>query len=273
MTDQTPPPEEPAQQSDQNGGQPYPPPANQTPWTAEGAAPFPPAVNYAERTNPVSIVAIVLGFLVPIGGIIAGIVALTQIRRTAEKGRGLALTGIIVGGVLTLLYIIGVVLFFVFAGVLASQADRLASEGSDFPTSAPSDAPLDEPSTGTDDPTDALVFTPAVGECYDDASLSGFGDVEALDCATTPHDYEVFSQYTVADAATYPGEEQVMAEADQNCLSAYAAFVGVAYEESALEYYYLYPTESTWTSGDRMVSCLLTDPAGQTTGTLQGAAR
>jgi len=70
----------------------------------------PPASPYgtvpAQRTNPLAIVALVLGILVPIGGIICGHIALSQIKRTGEQGRGMALAGTIIGYVLTIGYIL-----------------------------------------------------------------------------------------------------------------------------------------------------------------------
>ncbi len=75
-----------------------------------------------------AIAAIIMGFVLPIGGIIAGAVALAQIKRTGEKGRGLAIGGIIAGGVITVLTILATVAFVLFAilgaGVAASSADR-----------------------------------------------------------------------------------------------------------------------------------------------------
>jgi hypothetical protein len=60
----------------------------------------PPAAP-ASRTNVLSIVAIIAGFIAPIAGIITGHLALRQIARTGEEGRVLALTGLIAGYVLT----------------------------------------------------------------------------------------------------------------------------------------------------------------------------
>ena len=76
-------------------------------------------------TNTLAIVALILGFLVPLGGIIAGHIALGQIKRTGEGGHGLALAGTILGYVLTglgLLFIIFYIIFFVVlfgSGVLS----------------------------------------------------------------------------------------------------------------------------------------------------------
>jgi hypothetical protein len=67
------------------------------------------------KTNTLAIVALILGIVVPIGGIIVGPIALGQIKRTGEAGRGLAMAGLIIGIVFTLLYII-----FLIAGIALS---------------------------------------------------------------------------------------------------------------------------------------------------------
>ena len=70
------------------------------------AAPAYQPVAAGQKTNTLAIVALILGIVVPIGGIICGPIALGQIKRTGESGRGLAMAGLIIGIVLTLLGII-----------------------------------------------------------------------------------------------------------------------------------------------------------------------
>ncbi|WP_309712266.1 DUF4190 domain-containing protein [Pseudolysinimonas sp.] len=103
---------------------PVPTPDAATPPTAPPAQPTYPAYGqpaapgyYAPPTNTLAIIALILGFVVPLGGIICGHIALGQIKRTGEGGRGLALAGLILGYVFTaiiVLYIIGVIIFAVW---------------------------------------------------------------------------------------------------------------------------------------------------------------
>jgi uncharacterized membrane protein len=65
-----------------------------------------------------AILALVLAFVFAPAGLILGIVARKQIRETGEDGDGLALAGIIVGGVFTAIF----VLLFVFMIVAFSAA-------------------------------------------------------------------------------------------------------------------------------------------------------
>ncbi|HAM25347.1 MAG TPA: hypothetical protein DCP11_01200, partial [Microbacteriaceae bacterium] len=77
------------------------------------------------KTNTLAIVAIILGFLVPIGGIITGHIALGQIKRTGEAGRGLALTGTIVGYVLTVFYILLIALSIIIPLLIVGTTGNL----------------------------------------------------------------------------------------------------------------------------------------------------
>lgn len=63
-----------------------------------------------QKTNTLSIVALILGFLVPIGGIITGHISLGQIKKTGEAGHGMALAGTILGYVFS----VGWIIFWIF---------------------------------------------------------------------------------------------------------------------------------------------------------------
>jgi Domain of unknown function (DUF4190) len=71
-----------------NPGQPIPAPPIVIGSDAYGAS---------NRTNTMAILAIIFGFFVGILGIVFGHIALSQIRRTGEGGRGLAITGLVFG--------------------------------------------------------------------------------------------------------------------------------------------------------------------------------
>jgi drug/metabolite transporter (DMT)-like permease len=47
------------------------------------------------------------GFLFSIAGIVAGAVSINQIKRTRERGNGLAIAGIIVGVITLLIWMVG----------------------------------------------------------------------------------------------------------------------------------------------------------------------
>jgi uncharacterized protein YacL len=62
-----------------------------------------------KRTNVLAIVGLILSIFFPLVGAIVGHVALAQIKKTGEEGRGLALAAVIVGWTLTGLAIIGLI--------------------------------------------------------------------------------------------------------------------------------------------------------------------
>lgn len=71
-------------------GQPYPP----QPLPAQ---PYPYAYAPEPRTNVLAIISLVSAFVVSIAAVITGHIALSQIKRTGESGRGMALAGLIIG--------------------------------------------------------------------------------------------------------------------------------------------------------------------------------
>jgi hypothetical protein len=61
-----------------------------------------------------AILALVMAFVFAPAGLVLGIVARKQIRETGEEGDGLALAGIIVGGIFTAIFVL-MIIFFVVA--------------------------------------------------------------------------------------------------------------------------------------------------------------
>jgi len=81
----------------------------------------------APRTNALAIASLVCAFLFAPLGIVFGHLSLSQIRRSGEDGRGLALAGLVIGYVVTIAAILAVV-----AGTLLfAWAARVVRESSD----------------------------------------------------------------------------------------------------------------------------------------------
>lgn len=119
---------------------------------------------------------------------------------------------------------------------------------------------------------DAGVFTVRVGDCYNDTEGTEVSDVPVVPCAE-PHDNEIYYTFTMP-AGEWPGDEAIAAAAEEQCGAQFDAFVGLAYAESALDWYPITPLESGWNEiDDREIICAVWDPAGQVTGTLAGVAR
>jgi hypothetical protein len=101
-----------------------PPTPRQGGWAPAGYGPpdgYPPPPWALRRpTNTLAVVSLVLAFVCAPAGLVLGIVARRQIRRTGEEGAGLALAGIIVGSLWTGLIAALVVVWLVAVSMLAS---------------------------------------------------------------------------------------------------------------------------------------------------------
>lgn len=96
------------------------PPYGQAPY---GQAPYgQPAYGYpyGRPTNSLAILSLVLAFVFPPAALVTGIIARRQIKRTHEDGDGLALAGVIIGGIATALFVMLIVLWLVAAIALAN---------------------------------------------------------------------------------------------------------------------------------------------------------
>jgi len=133
MTDPNQPP---VNQPDSN--EPTPPPAYSPPAPpAYGATPAAPAYGSApaappayapqgygqpaagEKWNVLAIVSLVSAFFVSLAAVICGHIALSQIKKTGEKGRGLAIAGLVLGylGLIAGIIFIVVVILVTIAGI------------------------------------------------------------------------------------------------------------------------------------------------------------
>ena len=85
-----------------------------------------------------SIVAFILSFLLPLVGLILGIVALNQAKKDKEALKGLAIAAIVIGGFLTLLVIIMVILVAgMWFTLMGGSNPPLAIAGDKFSIGAP----------------------------------------------------------------------------------------------------------------------------------------
>lgn len=111
---------------------------------------------------------------------------------------------------------------------------------------------------------DLSAFSMEVGDCFDDPDSLTMGtnstvfELPAVPC-NQPHDNEVFALIDLeGDDDDYPGQDAVLTEGQERCEAAFEDYVGVSFDESALSMDpYLFPTEQTWSAGDREIVCAL----------------
>ena len=122
--------------------------------------------------------------------------------------------------------------------------------------------------TGTDEGDD--VFSIAVGDCLNDADVTGeVSAVPIVECSE-PHDSEAFYSEDLPDG-DFPGSDEINSSADALCNQPFIDFVGKSYEESAYDYTWYSPTEQSWGSGDREILCVAyADSLEKMTGSIEG---
>ncbi|GLI28529.1 hypothetical protein ARHIZOSPH14_27710 [Agromyces rhizosphaerae] len=115
------------------------------------------------------------------------------------------------------------------------------------------------------------VLNVRIGDC-----LGGITDEDEIDQIDVvpcdePHDYEVMHEFDLTGDA-YPELEVIDEASLEECDAAFAEYVGVDWVDSVLDWYSVFPTETSWNEvGDRVVQCFVYDPTGPVTGSLEGA--
>jgi hypothetical protein len=200
----------------------------------------------ATGTNGLAIASLVLGI---IGGVflavIFGFVALSQIRKRPQNGRGLAIAGLIISG-------LWVLIFCVTAGLMTA-ASNLASDQRDSIVDSNGNPALDPSARFPGNKLEA-------GDC-----LKSFDESEqisqfpAISCEA-PHDGEVIGTFDLT-GSSYPSAETIRARAEEECAALAQAYIDPAHPAlDSLEVQYLYPVAVSWDKGERKVICVVTNP-------------
>lgn len=138
----------------------------------------------------------------------------------------------------------------------------------------PTSAPTRDASTGeiTEGNATADAFAIRVGDCFDGEDLSeDIYSVPVVPCGE-PHGDEVIHAFDMQGSEA-PDDAAVDAAFEAECIPAFESFVGIAWEESTIDMWPMFPSTGSWAEGDREMLCIVYDPAGKVTGTLKGAAR
>jgi len=105
------------------------------PVTPPVAPPVSPANPYGGRgTNTLAILALVASFVLPPAGIVLGALGLGEIKRTGEEGRGLALAGLWIGIVFSVIIVLFIALW---AGMFFWMMSIFATISTTLPSSVP----------------------------------------------------------------------------------------------------------------------------------------
>lgn len=185
----------------------------------------------AASTSRFAIASLVTGVLaiVPLS-VVFGIAALLRIPRRGQRGKALAVVGLL----LSALWVTGGAAGFLIAELTGVERD---SGGR------------------VTEPTAISVFDVRPGDCLEsieaDAETS---TVDAVPCSER-HMAEALSSFSLPEG-DYPGDDAVFAAGDQRCPQALAERVRPA-ERAGVEEFYLYPTQRSWEQqDDRKIVCI-----------------
>ena len=224
-----------------------PPPPGFTPkrgWQPDPAWPPPPAgwpfwvdddepAAGPDRPSRWALASFILGIfaVVPLS-VIFSLVGLARIRRLGQRGRGLAMAGLILS--------LGWIAVFAAVG--------LAGHGRATPPSA---------ADQITHPVDLGVFALATGDCFDNpAGSRDIGTVTAIPC-TRPHDAQVFAKFDLRGGdSSYPAAAVLNKLADDGCNSR-TGRIDRARTTGAMTIRVLFPAEDAWAGGQRTVCCLI----------------
>ncbi|MEU2156734.1 DUF4190 domain-containing protein [Streptomyces sp. NPDC019396] len=241
---------------------PYGQPGQPGPYGGAPGWPPPPS----EKTNALAIVSFVMSIVcgIPFVPLILGIIALSQIRKNGEKGRGFAIAGIAIHG--AALLFIAIMVALGASGALDDSSSK----------------PKRSTSGQVTDPGSSDVQDIRKGDCFNtEDDLADYAEeegsraaykVDVVPCAE-PHEGEAYAVFQL-EAGAYPGTEKVASQAEEKCSGDLLTdYVGDAAKlPKTMSFYYYHPQQAGWAFGDREVTCFLGDSSGSSTGSLRGGS-
>jgi hypothetical protein len=161
--------------------------------------------------------------------VILAIVALSRIPSRNQKGKGLAIAGLVVSG----LWLVGIVVALALSD--GGEPDR---DASGQVTATQNTRP------------DKL----RVGDCVSEIKEGEVANIKVVPC-DQPNGGKVFAVFDLP-AGDWPGLTAVQTAAEKGCTDRWEASKQKAEQPSSI--FYLHPTEDGWQLGDRGATCLLT---------------
>lgn len=222
------------------GGASPPPPYGQ-PYGAPGPVPGP----QNRKTNGFAIASLVFGI---IGGVILsvifGIIALVQINKRGQRGKGLAIAGLVLSAVWLLIIIL------IVAAAVSTDTERDSTTGEVVESGSVS------------------IYNLQPGDCVSNVEEGRLVvTLPVVPCAEL-HSAEVFAVFDLP-AGPFPGDTAIAGQSEQGCFDRLGGYSSEAFNDPATEVFYYSPSSDLWSRGDREVICLVSSPS-PTTGSIRG---
>lgn len=109
--------------------------------------------------------------------------------------------------------------------------------------------------------TQALSLSLTTGECVLLPDDNDVASVTTTHC-TQDHHAEVVGSIILPDP-TLPERADLDSRAEDGCRPHFEEYVGTTVTTSTMELMWLLPTEASWKTGDRTITCLAVAPDGQ----------
>ncbi|GGU09010.1 DUF4190 domain-containing protein [Streptomyces violascens] len=223
-------------------------PMNGGPWYPYPQAPQQPPV------SGLAIGSLIAGILccIPPLGLILGVVALGQIKKKGLRGKGMAVAGVVLSALSTLLLIVSIA-----TGGLADGWRGFKDGWNDSVSGTRSTLDLRK------------------GDCFD--VPGGKLEREVVSVRTVPckgkHDAEVSGSFRLNENGVYPGADAISTEADARCWEVEQAYAMDSWKIPAgAEPYYYTPSPKSWALGDHSVTCAFASEGGKLEGSVRNDA-
>lgn len=231
-----PPPEYP--QYPQYPNEPPTPPYGPGPQWHPMPPPAPPTLN---AFAVISLVTALLVCLAPLG-LVFGLVALWQISRKGQRGKGLAIAGVSVSGAVVVLAV----------GLVTVADFRVWTLST----------PARDESGAVTKPGWTTVQSLDVGDCFtpgawlpeEDTPPLGKGSVRLIPCDEA-HRGEAYATFTLDEQEEFPGREAIRTVAWPRCAELFLDYSMDPEAFGRLQTYYFHPDKAGWNAGRRTVLC------------------
>jgi Domain of unknown function (DUF4190)/Septum formation len=211
-------------------------------------------------TSGMAVTAFVLGLLgvlviTAILGIVFGVVALRGIRASLQRGRGLAIAGIVLGSAWLALAAVLVASVFILRTATPAQPSASAS------THAGSRR--------------VNVLSLRGGDCFDYPAVTP-GQVTKVvsvlqTTCTEPHNAQIFATFTLAGSILdYPGNTSLASTAVTDCSARIKAALNSVLITKTMTLRFLVPEQLSWVAGNRTISCVIYSPTAMRSSVLKG---